>query len=90
MHYDFIIVGAGFAGSVMAERIATQLNKRVLIVEKEIISAVMLMMNMMDMEYQFTDMDRIFFTQTVEWYLIIYLNLLSGDFMNIKFWQIKW
>lgn len=34
MHYDFIIVGAGFAGSVMAERIATQLNKRVLIVEK--------------------------------------------------------
>jgi UDP-galactopyranose mutase len=32
--YDFLIVGAGFAGSVMAERIASQLNKKVLIVEK--------------------------------------------------------
>ena len=32
--FDYIIVGAGFAGSVMAERIATQLNKKVLIIEK--------------------------------------------------------
>ena len=32
--YDYLIVGAGFAGSVMAERIASQLNKKVLIVEK--------------------------------------------------------
>jgi len=34
MKYDFLIIGAGFAGSVMAERIASQLNKKVLIVEK--------------------------------------------------------
>ncbi|MCW8810332.1 MAG: UDP-galactopyranose mutase [Ignavibacteriaceae bacterium] len=34
MNYDYLIVGAGFAGSVMAERLASQLNKRVLIVEK--------------------------------------------------------
>lgn len=33
-HYDYLIVGAGFAGSVMAERIASQLNKKVLVVEK--------------------------------------------------------
>ena len=32
--YDYLIVGAGFAGSVMAERIASQLNKKVLVVEK--------------------------------------------------------
>jgi UDP-galactopyranose mutase len=32
--YDFLIVGAGFAGAIMAERIATQLNKKVLLVEK--------------------------------------------------------
>jgi UDP-galactopyranose mutase len=34
MKYDFLIVGAGFAGSVMAERLASQLNKKVLAVEK--------------------------------------------------------
>lgn len=32
--FDYVIVGAGYAGAVMAERIATQLNKRVLIIEK--------------------------------------------------------
>jgi len=32
--FDYIIVGAGFAGSVIAERIATKLNKKVLIIEK--------------------------------------------------------
>lgn len=34
LNYDFIIVGAGFAGAVLAERIATQLDKKVLILEK--------------------------------------------------------
>lgn len=32
--FDYIVIGAGYAGSVIAERIATQLNKRVLIIEK--------------------------------------------------------
>ena len=32
--FDYLVVGAGFAGSVLAERLATQLNKRVLIVDK--------------------------------------------------------
>lgn len=32
--FDFIIVGSGFAGSVIAERIANVLNKKVLIIEK--------------------------------------------------------
>ena len=34
MSFDYLIVGAGFAGAVLAERLATQLNKRVLIVDK--------------------------------------------------------
>ncbi len=34
MKYDYLIVGAGFSGAVMAERIASQLNKKVLVVEK--------------------------------------------------------
>lgn len=32
--FEYIIVGAGFAGSVMAERIANILNKKVLVIEK--------------------------------------------------------
>lgn len=32
--FDYLIVGAGFAGSVLAERLATQLNKRVLLIDK--------------------------------------------------------
>jgi UDP-galactopyranose mutase len=32
--YDYLIIGAGFAGSVMAERLASQLDKKILIVEK--------------------------------------------------------
>ena len=32
--FDTLIVGAGFAGSVLAERLATQLNQRVLVVER--------------------------------------------------------
>ncbi len=32
--FDYLIVGAGFAGSVLAERLARGLNKRVLVVDK--------------------------------------------------------
>ncbi|HWG84080.1 MAG TPA: UDP-galactopyranose mutase [Deinococcales bacterium] len=32
--FDYLIVGAGYAGSVLAERLATQLDKKVLIVDK--------------------------------------------------------
>ena len=33
-HYDVLIVGAGFAGSVLAERLATGSNKRVLLIDR--------------------------------------------------------
>src|SRR5688572_20192314 len=32
--FDYLIVGAGFAGSVLAERLASQSDKRILIVDK--------------------------------------------------------
>ncbi|MDX2098425.1 MAG: NAD(P)-binding protein, partial [Leptolyngbyaceae cyanobacterium bins.59] len=32
--FDYLIVGAGFAGSVLAERLASQLNKKVLICDR--------------------------------------------------------
>lgn len=34
--FDYLIVGAGFAGSVLAERLATQSNKKVLIIDKRL------------------------------------------------------
>ena len=34
MDFDCVIVGAGFAGSVLAERLANKLNEKVLVVEK--------------------------------------------------------
>ena len=33
MNYDYLIVGCGLSGAVLAERIASQLQKRVLIIE---------------------------------------------------------
>jgi len=32
--FDYLIVGAGFSGSVLAERLASQKNKKILIVDK--------------------------------------------------------
>jgi UDP-galactopyranose mutase len=32
--FDYLVVGAGFAGSVLAERLATGLNKRVLLIDR--------------------------------------------------------
>ena len=34
MSFDYLIVGAGFAGSVLAERLATQMKQRVLLIDK--------------------------------------------------------
>src|SRR4051794_844957 len=34
MTYDWLVAGAGFAGSVVAERIASQLGERVLVVDR--------------------------------------------------------
>lgn len=35
MNFNYIIIGAGFAGSVIAERIANKLNKKVLVIERK-------------------------------------------------------
>ncbi len=33
-HFDYVVVGAGFAGSVLAERLASQLDKRILLIDR--------------------------------------------------------
>src|SRR5262245_33282700 len=32
--YDFLVVGAGYAGSILAERLATQAGRRVLVIDR--------------------------------------------------------
>ena len=34
MNYNFIVVGSGFAGATIAERVANELNKKVLVIDK--------------------------------------------------------
>ena len=34
LHYDYLVVGAGFAGAVLAERLAEGLGKRVLVIDR--------------------------------------------------------
>ncbi|MFA5511719.1 MAG: UDP-galactopyranose mutase [Candidatus Kapaibacterium sp.] len=34
MKFDYLIVGAGYAGAILAERIATELDKKVLVIDK--------------------------------------------------------
>ena len=34
MTYDYLIVGAGFAGSVLAERLASELGQKVLVCDR--------------------------------------------------------
>ena len=34
MNFDYIVVGAGFAGATIAERVANKLNKKVLVIDK--------------------------------------------------------
>ena len=33
-HFDYLVVGAGFAGSVLAERLASEMDQRVLVIDK--------------------------------------------------------
>ena len=34
MHFDYLVVGAGFAGCVLAERLASQRDKKVLLIDR--------------------------------------------------------
>ena len=65
--FDYMIVGAGFAGSVLAERLASVANKKVLIGRtSEITSAEMRMTIIIIMAYWSISMDRIFSIRTAK------------------------
>lgn len=95
MTYDFLIVGAGFAGSVLAERIATQLNKRCLIVERrnhiagnayDHYDAAGVLVHDYGPHYFRTNSQRIvdYLSQFTEWHRVEY-KILSWT--NERYWQ---
>src|SRR5436190_16900309 len=95
MKFDFLIVGAGFAGSVLAERIATQLDKTCLIVEKrshiggnafDHFDAAGVLLHEYGPHYFRTNSQRVvdYLSQFTEWHPVEY-KILSRT--EGKFWQ---
>ena len=95
MKFDFLIVGAGFAGSVLAERIATQLGQTCLIVEKrnhiggnayDHYDAAGVLVHDYGPHYFRTNSQRIveYLSQFTEWHSVEYKILSWTDG---KFWQ---
>ena len=80
--YDYLIVGAGFSGSVFAERIASQLNKEVLVVEKEVILPVMHLIITMRIRYWYINTAPTGFTRIIRKFSNIYPGLLNGVSMS--------
>jgi UDP-galactopyranose mutase len=95
MKFDFLIVGAGFAGSVLAERIASQLGKTCLIVEKrnhiggnayDHYDTAGVLLHQYGPHYFRTNSQRVvdYLSQFTEWHPVEYKILSRTDG---KFWQ---
>ena len=83
MKFDFLIAGAGLAGSVLAEQLASQLNKKVLIVEKrnhiggncyDYYDDAGILVHKYGPHYFRTDLKHVFdyLTQFTEWHYVYY------------------
>ena len=93
--FDYLIVGAGFAGSVLAERLASQLGKRCLIVEKrnhiggnayDYNDAAGVLLHRYGPHYFRTNSQRIvdYLSQFTEWHEVEYRVL---SWTHGRFWQ---
>lgn len=81
--YDVLVVGSGFTGSVIAERLASQLNKRVLIIDKrnhiggncyDYFNETGVLVHKYGPHYFRTDSERVFqyLSQFTEWREVLY------------------
>ena len=86
--FDYLIVGAGFAGAVLAERLATQAGKKVLVIDKR--------NHIGGNTYDYYNKEgilvhkygpHIFHTNSKK-YMITSANLPRGVRMNIGCWQV--
>jgi UDP-galactopyranose mutase len=95
MEYDFLIVGAGFAGAVLAERLSSQLGKSCLIVERrshiggnayDEYDPAGVLLHRYGPHYFRTNSDRIreYLSQFTEWHPVEY-KILSWT--HGRFWQ---
>ena len=94
-NFDYLIVGAGFAGSVLAERLATQLNKTCLIIDKrphiggnayDEYDQAGILLHHYGPHYFRTKSERIlnYLSQFTEWHLVDF-KILS--YTDGKYWQ---
>ena len=95
--YDYLIVGAGFAGSVLAERLASQLNATCLVVEKrdhiggnahDSCDASGVLLHNYGPHYFRTNSDRVlkYLSQFTEWHQVEY-KILSATGLMVVTWQ---
>jgi len=94
-HYDALIVGAGFSGAVMAERLASQLGKRSLVIDRrrhiagnahDAKDAAGVLLHIYGPHYFRTNSQRIvdYLSQFTEWHPVEY-KILS--WVDGKYWQ---
>lgn len=95
MTYDYLIVGAGFAGAVLAERLASQCNARVLVIDRrshiggnsyDRYDAAGVLIHPYGPHYFRTNSDRVvqYLSQFTEWHPVEYkiLSWAQGQFWN--------
>src|SRR2546421_12022909 len=96
MKFDFLIVGAGFAGSVLAERIASELGKTCLVVERrnhiggnayDHYDKAGVLLHNYGPHYFRTNSDRVidYLNRFTEWHPVEY-KILSWK--HVRYWQV--
>ena len=84
MYYKYVVIGAGLAGLTVAERIASILNEKVLIIEKRNHIGGNIYDSYNEDGILLHNYDLILSIQTIKRFLIMYVHLQSGMIISIE------